>query len=166
MRCSVYSRVPVMEDDTIHCYVRDVAKLIRTICAIASSTMTTTGTNGSTKEVATLSWVKQRPWVFLALDWVDLMNRTTEYDELGFDVLAQLCMVVWPQQGTHIFRETCWVYPRHMKLPREWFVNDVVCPTCLLPKTRDTLEAAHTCRCTARVTDAGNTHAPVLTTTT
>ncbi|ESL05912.1 hypothetical protein TRSC58_06423 [Trypanosoma rangeli SC58] len=166
MRCSVHSRVPVMEDDTIHSSVRDVAELIRTICAIASSTMTTTGTNGSTKEVATFSWVERRPWVLLALDWVDLMNRTTEYDELGFDVLAQLCMVVRPQQGTHIFRETRWAYLRHMKLPREWFVNDVVCPTCLLPKTRETWEAAHTCRCTVRVTDVGRTHAPVLTTTT
>ncbi|RNF19171.1 uncharacterized protein Tco025E_04304 [Trypanosoma conorhini] len=166
MRCCVRSRVPVMEDDTVHSSVRDVAELIRSVCAIASSTATTTtDAAGSREEFTATSGLERRAWVLLALDWVDLMNRTTEYDELGFDVLAQLCMVVRPQQGAHIHRETRWAYLRHMKLPREWFVNGVVCPTCLLPKTGETREAAHTCRCKVRVTDAAKTHAPVLTTT-
>ncbi|EKF26609.1 hypothetical protein MOQ_009693 [Trypanosoma cruzi marinkellei] len=160
MRCGVQSRVPVMENDTVHSSVCDVAEIIRTVCEIASST--TADEQATAKEETNSSWMKKRPWVLLAVDLVDLMNRTTEYDELGFDVLAQLCMEVRPQQRSHIYRETHWAYLRFMKLPREFLVNDVVCSTCLLPKAREAGEACNTCRCTVRLTDSGATHAPVL----
>ncbi|KAG8345111.1 hypothetical protein TRVL_04065 [Trypanosoma vivax] len=155
MRCGVHPRVPVLEDNTVHSAVMDVAEILRCLCSVAllegGAAHAVSGNSGA-------SWAHQRPWVGVALDLVDLMNHTTDHDELGFDVLAQLCEVVRPQQRTHIYRETRWAYLRFMKLPREWIINDEFCSTCLLPKkcrdltveteaARTTIDAKSTCQC-------------------
>nr|CCC89533.1 unnamed protein product [Trypanosoma congolense IL3000] len=129
MMCGVSPRMPVFEDETVHGAVSDVAEILQSICVIAGTMASGDAVEATATET---SWARKRPWISVALDLVDLMNRTTDYDELGFDVLARLCEVIRPSQRAHIYRETRWAYLRHMKLPREWIVNDVVCSTCLL----------------------------------
>ncbi|CBH09551.1 hypothetical protein, conserved [Trypanosoma brucei gambiense DAL972] len=127
LRCGIRPRVPVLEDGTVHSAVRSVAEIIQLACLLALEGKPNNVVDG----VPVVSWAHKRPWVAIALDLVDLMNLTTDYDELGFEVLSQLCELVRPMQKAHIYRETRWAYLRYMKLPRQWIVNDVVCPACL-----------------------------------
>ncbi|KAH9588839.1 hypothetical protein LSM04_001048 [Trypanosoma melophagium] len=151
MRCGVRERVPGLENKDVHSAVLDVAEIIRTICAIASLvTLEIYVTSGVSNKVKTTTWMNKRPWVAIALDLVDLINRTTDKDELDFDILAQICMLIRPEQYDHIHNETRLVYLRLMKLPRECIVNDVLCPICLLQKKHKENAVGDFCRCTRK----------------
>ncbi|ORC87150.1 uncharacterized protein TM35_000231210 [Trypanosoma theileri] len=149
IRYGMQDRVPILENKHVHSAVLDVEEILRTICTITSLvTLDVYVESGELKEMKTTTWMIRRPWVSIALDLVDLINRTTDCDELGFDTLAQICMLIRPEQYDHIHNETRMDYLRHMKLPRECFVNDVLCPICLLPP-RHTQKTAvgYICRC-------------------
>jgi hypothetical protein len=67
-----------------------------------------------------------------ALDLIDVVNRSTVCDEIGFPTLRRLCRLLRPHEGDDIDTETKWCYLQEMKLTRHAILHHCVqCERCL-----------------------------------
>lgn len=149
-QCTQEPRVMVLgdEDETVHSAIVTVKNIIEALCEVAAmcgpvhrvggdeviepTPSSSSYSSSSSSTSSTQSWdTAQRPWLLAALELVDLVNRTTDYDEIGFTTLARLCLCIRPQEADHIASETRWAYLRDMKLLREEIVHGTRCVRCL-----------------------------------
>ncbi|CCW70465.1 unnamed protein product [Phytomonas sp. Hart1] len=135
MHCGVEPRVVVLDDEmeSVHTAILLVRYIISDLCLVAKSFSRNKGMEPSVilgfLESDTV-WEKQRQWLLVAGDLVDIVNTTTDFDEIGFSVLAKLCQLIRPHELEHIQSETRWTYLHAMKLTREAMIHEVVCMRC------------------------------------
>ncbi|KPI89910.1 hypothetical protein ABL78_0982 [Leptomonas seymouri] len=138
--CSVEPSVAVLSDaaGTVHSALIDVREVLENICSLVDL------------RVSELSAVARRPsrfplptplclqdaWtrrlLLAALDLIDVVNRSTACDEVGFATLRRLCCLLRPHELDHIDTETKWRYLQEMKLSRSSILHGcVACERCL-----------------------------------
>jgi len=115
--CGLSEKNPVFADGTTHSAMGRVARVVESLVTRASGHM-------PHSEL----WLE---WCLLALDLVDLVNATTDFDEVGFSPLLHLCQTL---RGPLTARETDMVkltYLSDTKLSRISLCGDSLCLQCL-----------------------------------
>lgn len=64
------------------------------------------------------------------IELIERANETTELDEIGFGILANLCLTLRPREATHIDETTRVEYLLQGKLQRQQLLHGARCPSC------------------------------------
>lgn len=122
-----------------HSAVDELRETILGLCDIAAAHTETASPSSSSSPLASSSPSLRRLCLLAAVELVDCLNNSTDYDELGFPCLAQLCRLLRPGQEAHVQSETRWAYLRDMRLHRRWLIHGTEsCPGCLGRHDSDT----------------------------
>ena len=101
MQCGVSRRNPVMANGTPHSCITSAASIVEKIVGIANRLELAVSPASQHMERGRAAdspgiLVMRREWLCVALDVVDLVNESTDFDELGFDCVFQLsCAIRW-----------------------------------------------------------------------
>jgi hypothetical protein len=90
MRCGVSRRNPVFEDGSCHSCIAQATGILDRIVTLAENS-TEVGSKPTNDDLLRL---RRREWLCAALDLVELVNDSTDFDELGFDSLFRLCLAI------------------------------------------------------------------------
>lgn len=155
--CSAEPRVAVLSDGvgTVHSALLDVREVLENLCRLVELRMHAVPSSSSTYSSSRPRRSRRSPaqdakasmavspppclqdaWarrlVLAALELIDVVNRSTVCDEIGFTSLRRLCLLLRPHELADIDTETKWRYLQEMKLRRPAILHDCVqCQWCL-----------------------------------
>lgn len=143
MRCGAEPRVAVLasgegaaveeEEEVLHSAVEELRECLDGLCDLAAAMEVRNGEEamGGERPSPPACCRERRVLLRAAVELVEVLNRSTDYDELGFPSVARLCLALRPKQAHHIHTETRWAYLSDMKLSRQRILNGALCPECL-----------------------------------
>ncbi|KPA84223.1 hypothetical protein ABB37_02275 [Leptomonas pyrrhocoris] len=140
--CSSEPRVAVLSDTagTVHSAMMEVCEVLEGICGLVelrvSEVAAVTARRRPSPSPPTVPLCLEDAWtrrlLLAALDLIDVVNRSTVCDEVGFATLRRLCRLLRPHELDHIDTETKWRYLQDMKLSRSSILHGCVrCEHCL-----------------------------------